>query len=599
MFLSSTTVYPISEELLKEEDVNGEYFHKYFCVGNMKRFSEILCEMYSIKIKNPMTTIIIRPGNCFSSDTNIMTVDGIKNIKEIKIKDKIYTLNPKTFNIEISEVMRTIESNYNESVIIKNKRGIDWEITKDHNLFVNTRNFKYKFVKAGFLLNNKKTQRGLALHNIIHNVSNNDFFSLGSYADNEHYICVFPRKYDHSDHKKIKRYGLKKHYGNKIYYAQKKKEIKNYKDFLKEFSGRIYIKDNIINGKFFSYTVSMSPFISLLGWFLSEGNISRPTKNSFQVCIAQDKKNNINRLHIEKVIKECGFKYGKNKDRYYFSSRLFRNFIKTYMKKYAKNKKIPSFIFKLHQDYLKRLFNSLMMGDGDKDFHRYSTCSYLLAKDFFHLAFLLGHQPLLRKEQKNEKTIYRICMRKINLRRTFKDSHISIKKYNVKRKFYCITTDKNHIVYAGKNGCMGWIGQCYGPFDKFEWETSHSTAALIRRVIERHNPLVVWGDGNDLKDIMYISDFIDGIISAMEKIEKFDIINLASGKSHSIKETLETILEVDNYINAKIEYDLTKPTMIPKRLIDISKARKILNFEPKIDLKTGIKKTIDYYRYAF
>ncbi len=139
-------------------------------------------------------------------------------------------------------------------------------------------------------------------------------------------------------------------------------------------------------------------------------------------------------------------------------------------------------------------------------------------------------------------------------------------------------------------------GNLYGNFEKFEWETSHSTAALIRRVIERHNPLVVWGDGNDLKDIMYISDFIDGIISAIEKIEKFDIINLASGKSYSIKETLETILEVDNYTNAKIEYDLTKPTMIPKRLINIDKARKLLNFKPKVDLKTGIKKTIEWYR---
>ena len=139
-------------------------------------------------------------------------------------------------------------------------------------------------------------------------------------------------------------------------------------------------------------------------------------------------------------------------------------------------------------------------------------------------------------------------------------------------------------------------GNLWGPFDDFEWETSHSTAALIRRVIERHNPLVVWGDGNDLKDIMYISDFIDGIISAMEKIDKFDIINLANGKSHSIKKTLETILEVDNYVSANIEYDLTKPTMIPKRLINIDKAKKILNFEPKINLKTGIKKTIEWYK---
>ena len=42
----------------------------------------------------------------------------------------------------------------------------------------------------------------------------------------------------------------------------------------------------------------------------------------------------------------------------------------------------------------------------------------------------------------------------------------------------------------------------YGPFDDFKPETSHVTAALIRKVIERQSPLVVWGDGNDIRDII-------------------------------------------------------------------------------------------------
>ena len=142
-------------------------------------------------------------------------------------------------------------------------------------------------------------------------------------------------------------------------------------------------------------------------------------------------------------------------------------------------------------------------------------------------------------------------------------------------------------------------GNLYGDFDDYEWDTSHSTAALIRRVVERHDPLVVWGDGSDLKDIMYISDLINGVITAMEKIDKFEILNIASGNSYSIKETLNTILEVDGYINAKVEYDLTKPTMIPKRLINVSKAKKLLGFEPKHDLKSGIKKTIKHYREIY
>lgn len=139
-------------------------------------------------------------------------------------------------------------------------------------------------------------------------------------------------------------------------------------------------------------------------------------------------------------------------------------------------------------------------------------------------------------------------------------------------------------------------GNLYGDYDDFEWETSHSTAALIRRVVERHNPLIIWGDGNDIKDITYISDLIDGIVLAMEKLDKFNIINIAGGKSYSIKETLNTILEIDNYKNANIEFDVTKPTMIPKRLIDISKVKELIGFKPKIGLREGLEKTIKWYR---
>ena len=49
-FISSNTVYPLTDFAVKEEDVTNEFYEKYFIVGWMKRFSEIMCEMYSNKI---------------------------------------------------------------------------------------------------------------------------------------------------------------------------------------------------------------------------------------------------------------------------------------------------------------------------------------------------------------------------------------------------------------------------------------------------------------------------------------------------------------------------------------------------------------------
>jgi GDP-L-fucose synthase len=65
IFLSSNTVYPVSRKKMKEKDSNFNFFEKYFIVGWMKRFSEIMCEMYSKKIIRKMQTIIVRPGNLY------------------------------------------------------------------------------------------------------------------------------------------------------------------------------------------------------------------------------------------------------------------------------------------------------------------------------------------------------------------------------------------------------------------------------------------------------------------------------------------------------------------------------------------------------
>lgn len=144
--------------------------------------------------------------------------------------------------------------------------------------------------------------------------------------------------------------------------------------------------------------------------------------------------------------------------------------------------------------------------------------------------------------------------------------------------------------------CVVRPANIYGEFDDFEWETSHVIPALIRKIVERHKPLEVWGDGNDLKEFIYVQDFIDGMLLAMEKIEGSDPINIATGYPCTVKDVLNVLLKVDNFSDANIVFDASKPTMIPKRLIDISKAKHLLGFDPKVSLEEGLKKTVTWYR---
>ena len=141
-------------------------------------------------------------------------------------------------------------------------------------------------------------------------------------------------------------------------------------------------------------------------------------------------------------------------------------------------------------------------------------------------------------------------------------------------------------------------GNAYGEYDKFDWETSKVIAATIRKVVERHSPIEIWGDGKDIKDFIYVGDLVDGMLLAMEKMEHYTPLNIASGKPTTIRDVLAASLKIENYEEAKTIYNTSKPSMIPVRLIDVSKAKAVLGFTAKTSLMEGLKKTIDWYKTA-
>ena len=140
------------------------------------------------------------------------------------------------------------------------------------------------------------------------------------------------------------------------------------------------------------------------------------------------------------------------------------------------------------------------------------------------------------------------------------------------------------------------IDNIYGPYDSFSEKKSHVTAALIRKVVERHNPLEVWGDGLDYKDFIYVEDLVDGALLALKSAMGFNLYNIASGQNVTVNELLHIILKVDGYENVSIVYNMDKPTMIPYKVTCIDKAKKDLGFEAKTSLEEGISKTIKWYR---
>ena len=135
----------------------------------------------------------------------------------------------------------------------------------------------------------------------------------------------------------------------------------------------------------------------------------------------------------------------------------------------------------------------------------------------------------------------------------------------------------------------------YGPMCSFDLERSHVLPALIRKFVEKHNPLEVWGNPDVVRDFIYIDDFVEGVMMAFGKTDGFDVFNIASGMLHSIGNAVETIKELTSY-DGEIKYNASKPTTIQDRRIDPHKAFDKLDFYARTNFRAGLKRTIAWYK---
>lgn len=135
----------------------------------------------------------------------------------------------------------------------------------------------------------------------------------------------------------------------------------------------------------------------------------------------------------------------------------------------------------------------------------------------------------------------------------------------------------------------------YGPRDHFNPESSHVIPAIIKRVFDGENPLVVWGSGNQTRAFLYVEDFAEGLIQTIEKYPVPDPINIGTDEEVSIKGLVKRIVEIAG-IRTVIKFDITKPDGSPRRNSDNTKAKEKVEFVANTTLQEGLRKTIEWYR---
>lgn len=133
----------------------------------------------------------------------------------------------------------------------------------------------------------------------------------------------------------------------------------------------------------------------------------------------------------------------------------------------------------------------------------------------------------------------------------------------------------------------------YGPYDNFDPANAMVIPSLIKRALDGENPFTVWGDGSAIRDFINAKDVARGMMLTLES-GVTEPVNLGSGEGVSIKRIVEIVVG-NMKIKPEVVWDISKPSGDKKRLLDVSRAKTLLGFEPKISIEEGIKEVMDWY----
>jgi GDP-L-fucose synthase len=138
----------------------------------------------------------------------------------------------------------------------------------------------------------------------------------------------------------------------------------------------------------------------------------------------------------------------------------------------------------------------------------------------------------------------------------------------------------------------------YGPHDKFDLERSHVFGATVTKVLSapEGGNIVIWGTGEEGRDLVYVDDLADFIEAAVEhQQEAYGLFNVGAGEAIKIKDLVHRIVAASGK-TLEISHDLEKPTIPTTFAIESSRAKEAVGWEASTALDDGIARTIDWWR---
>lgn len=175
--------------------------------------------------------------------------------------------------------------------------------------------------------------------------------------------------------------------------------------------------------------------------------------------------------------------------------------------------------------------------------------------------------------------------------------HETVVNYGMTKKILAIQGLAYNKQY-GLNSIHLILTNLYGPRDTFHPDRSHVAAALIRKFVEAKQAgapeVEVWGTGKPIREFLYVDDCAAGIIKATEVYNEIEPLNIGTGVGTSIRALAETMQEVSGFQGA-IRWNTSKPDGQAKKILDVTKMKKALQWQPPTSLREGLAQTVAWY----
>ena len=440
--------------------------------------------------------------NCFTSDTEVLTPSGVRNIRELEVGDEVYSLDPDTMEMEHKPVVEThAYPDYGGELVDIRTDTVNFRVTPNHRMLVREKNGakqEWEFLEARDLF-------GSANYEMPHGWGFDhgdpvERVDLTRRLDSGYEVWVRPSVYGHTFTAELgwePPTSLNSDIGVEGYVFTAK-QFEEHRAYVESVCERSYVRGET-GRNWIPRTYDGDEFTELLAWYVTGGEVHTTgteraggshEESSAAVEIAREATvpdgGESKRTRVGRLLDRMGFDHYRNSRGNRFGSQLLGEYLRDACDETDHGRRIPEFVFGASEKQKRAFLDTLLAGGGDRqpDSWQFTTSSDRLRDDVLRLCTHLG---LTAGYSRDGGSWHVHCAE--DARNSFRMDQ-SGSRSTAEDGVYCVTVEDNHTLLAGRNGTFQAVGQSlYGVlgwdrFRLYDREMGAAVTATGREVIE-------------------------------------------------------------------------------------------------------------------